>query len=37
VAAGRAKWYLSGQGLFLVFLLAVAAALALGGVAEGLH
>lgn len=36
-AAGRAKWRLSGQGLILVFLLAVGAALALGGVAERLR
>lgn len=34
-AAGRAKWRLSRQGLFLAFLLAVGVALALGGVAEG--
>jgi hypothetical protein len=33
-AAGRMKWRVSGQGVFLVFLLAVGVALALGGIAE---
>lgn len=35
--AGRTKWRLPGQGLLLGFLLAVAAALTLGGIAEGLR
>ena len=36
-AAGRVKWRLSGQAVVLGFLLLVAAALTLGGVAAGLR